>query len=132
METNELNLGFVRKIGDDVDKNNIYEFIFTDNIDEFWGDNFEYKPCGLCNDVTPDKKYINDIKILKTDIILDTITKSNCFSMGDCMDGIVALAWENIDDYDEYPEERGRLFFRFGETYDLVEKKLASANMLFE
>ena len=28
METNELNLGFIRKIGDDVDKNNIYEFIF--------------------------------------------------------------------------------------------------------
>ncbi len=132
METNDLRLGFVRFLGMDIDEKNNYEFVFTDSIDEFWGENFDVKPCGLCNDIVPDKRYVTLTKTLKTDIKFDIVAKSNCFSMGDCMDGIIALAWENIDDYDEYPEERGRLFFRFGENYTTVEKKLAMANMLFD
>lgn len=51
--------------------------------------------------------------------------------MQDCMDGIVALCYENISEYTEYPEE-GRLFFMFGETLDTVKRKLAMKNMLFE
>jgi hypothetical protein len=39
------------------------------------------------------------------------------------------LAWENVDDYDEYPED-GRIFFRFGETLEDVENKLAVKNVL--
>lgn len=132
MEKFELYLGFVKFLGTDIDENNIYEFIFTDNIDEFWGENFEVKPCGLCNNLMPDKRYITMTKTIKTDIKFDVVIKSNCFSMGDCMDGIIALAWENIDDYDEYPDDRGRLFFRFGDNYSTVEKKLAIANILFE
>ena len=132
MDTLGLYLGFVKFLGTDIDENKIYEFIFTDNIDEFWGENFDVKPCGLCNNLTPDKRYITMTKTLKTSIKFDIVAKSNCFSMGDCMDGIIALAWENIDDYDEYPEERGRLFFKFGEEYSVTEKKIATANMLFE
>jgi len=125
----EVRLGFIRLIGEESDGYYRYEFIFTDNIDEFWGENFEYKPAGLVNGLIPDDKYINEVHIVKMKIKLDLIQESCCFGFQDCTDGIIALAWENVDDYDEYPED-GRIFFRFGETLEDVENKLAMKNVL--
>lgn len=125
----EPRLGFVRLIGEESDGYYRYEFIFTDKIDEFWGENFEYKPAGLINELMPNEKYIYEVHIVKMKIKLELIQSNSCFSMQDCFDGIIALAWENVDDYDKYPEE-GRIFFRFGETVDEVENKLAMKNVL--
>ena len=52
-----------------------------------------------------------------------------CFGMQDAMDGIVAIAYENMDSYETYPED-GRLFFMFGETFEDVERKLAMKSIL--
>lgn len=125
-----VKLGFIRLIGEETDGYYRYEFIFTDSIDEFWGENFEQKPCGLVNDLTPSEEYLTEIHTVKMKIKLDLIQDNCCFGFQDCADGIIALAWENIDGYDEYPEERGRLFFRFGETFNEVENKLAMKNIL--
>ena len=51
--------------------------------------------------------------------------------MQDALDGIVAIAWENLNNYDAYPED-GRLYFMFGESYDTVESKLAIKHILIE
>ena len=128
-EINEIYLGFVRLIGEESDGYYRYEFIFTDNIDEFWGENFEYKPCSLINDLIPSDEYITEIHIVKTKLKFDLIQDNSCFGMQDAMDGIVAIAYENIDNYDEYPEN-GRIFFMFGESIDEVERKLALKNIL--
>lgn len=125
----DVRLGFIRLIGEETDGYYRYEFIFTTNIDEFWGENFEYKPAGLVNGLVPEDKYISEIHIVKMKIKLDLIQNSCCFGFQDCTDGIIALAWENVDDYDEYPED-GRIFFRFGETLEEVENKLAMKNVL--
>ena len=125
----EPKLGFIRLIGEESDGYYRYEFIFTNNINEFWGENFEYKPCCLCNGLTPDDKYISEIHIVKMKIKLDLIQNNCCFSFSDATDGIIAIAWENMDSYDEYPEE-GRIFFMFGETLQEVEDKLAVKNIL--
>ena len=125
----QINLCFIRLIGEENDGYYRYEFIFTDNADEFWGDNFEYKPAGLVNDLIPSDEYITEIHIVKTKIKFDLIQNNMCFGMQDCMDGIVALAYENIDEYENYPED-GRLFFMFGESFDDVERKLAIKNIL--
>jgi len=125
----EPKLGFIRLIGEESDGYYRYEFIFTNNINEFWGENFEYKPCCLCNGLTPDDKYISEIHIVKMKIKLDLIQNNCCFSFSDATDGIIAIAWENMDSYDEYPEE-GRIFFMFGETLNDVEDKLAVKNIL--
>jgi hypothetical protein len=122
-------LGFIRLIGEESDGYYRYEFIFTNNINEFWGENFEYKPCCLCNGLTPDDKYVGEIHIVKMKIKLDLIQDNCCFSFSDATDGIIAIAWENMDDYDEYPEE-GRIFFMFGESLKDVEDKLAIKNIL--
>lgn len=128
-DDNQLYLGFIRLIGAESDGIDNYEFIFTNNIDEFWGENFEYKPCCLCNDLIPNDEYITEIHKIRTKIKFDLVQDNCCFSMQDCMDGIISLAWENIDEYEEYPED-GRLVFNFGESYDDVERKLALKNIL--
>ena len=125
----EPRLGFIRLIGEESDGYYRYEFIFTENINEFWGENFEYKPCCLCNGLSPDDKFISEIHIVKMKIKLDLIQDNCCFSFSDATDGIIAIAWENMDDYDEYPEE-GRIFFKFGETLNEVEEKLSIKNII--
>lgn len=122
-------LGFINLIGEENDGYYRYEFIFTNNIDEFWGEDFDVKPCCLCNDLSPNDEYIYEIHVVKMKFKLDLVQNSCCFSFSDATDGIVAIAWENLDGLEEYPEE-GRLFFMFGEDIDTVERKLAMKNVL--
>lgn len=126
---NKLYLCFVNLVGQEEDGNYRYEFIFTDNPDEVWGDDFEYKPCSLINNLMVAEEYKTETHIVKTKIQFDLIQNNGCFGMQDCMDGVVSLCFENIDGYDSYPED-GRLIFMFGETYDEVERKLAIKNIL--
>ena len=131
MERNKLSLCFVRFIGEENDGMNRYEFIFTDNADEVWGEDFDQHPACLCNDLMVYDEYVKDVRILKTKIKLELAQNSCCFGMQDFFDGICAIAWEDISTYDEYPSD-GRLFFRFGETLEEVEEKLAIKNILFD
>lgn len=125
----DLSLGFINYIGTELDGFNEYELIFTIYPSEFWGENFNYKPAGICNGLEPDDKYIQKVVKIKTLINLDLIQNSGCFSMQDCMDGIVALAYQNLEGLEEYPED-GRLYFMFGEPYNEVERKLAIKHVL--
>lgn len=125
----DLSLGFINYIGSEMDGYNEYEFIFTLYPDEFWGENFNYKPAGICNGLEPNKEYIQRVIRVKTLIKLDLIQNSGCFSMQDCMDGVVSLAYQSLEGLDEYPED-GRLYFMFGEKFDDVERKLAMCHIL--
>lgn len=120
---------FVRLIGEEADGYYRYEFIFTDNPDEAWGEDWEHKPAGLVNDLIPSDEYITEVHIVKTKIKFDLIQNNMCFGMQDAMDGIVSIAYENMDAYESYPED-GRLFFMFGESLDEVERKLAMKSIL--
>ncbi len=122
-------LCFIRLIGEENDGYYRYEFIFTNNIDEVWGEDFNQKPACLVNNLMVDDEYITEIHIVKMKIKLDLIQDNCCFSVSDSYDSIVGIAWENIDLLDEFPED-GRIFFRFGETLEEVEEKLAMKNVL--
>lgn len=124
-----LYLGFINHVGSELDGLNQYELIFTIYPEEFWGENFNYKPAGVCNGLEPDKRYIQKVIKIKTFINLDLIQDSGCFSMQDCMDGVVSLAYQNLEGLDEYPTD-GRLYLNFGESYKDVERKLAAVHIL--
>ena len=128
-ESEEVNLGFIRLIGEENDGYYRYEFIFTDNIDEFWGEEFNQKPACLVNNLVPSDEYITEIHIVKMKIKLELLQDNCCFAYSDGMDGIISIAWEDISEYDEFPED-GRIFFRFGESLEEVENKLAMKNIL--
>lgn len=125
----DVYLCFIRLIGEENDGAYRYEFIFTDNIDEVWGEGFDQKPACLVNDLMVEEEYVTEVHIVKTKIKLDLIQNNCCFSISDCYDGLVCLAGENLDEMEDYPED-GRIFFRFGESIDEVENKLAIKNIL--
>lgn len=129
LEDKEVYLCFVRLIGKENDGYYQYEFIFTDNIDEVWGEDFNQKPACLVNNLMISEEYITEVHTVKTKIKFDLIQDNCCFSVSDCYDGIIALAWEDISQYEEYPED-GRLFFKFGESIDDVDNKLARKHII--
>ena len=129
MEENNQSLCFIRSLGMNVEGNNVYELLFTDEIDEFWGEDFEFVPCGVINNLAPHESNYNSVYQFETDINLDLIINNGCFSMQDCIDNIVALGWQNLNGLDEYPDE-GRLVFHFGDTFEEVSEKLADRNIL--
>ena len=122
-------LCFIKYVGEETDGYYRYEFVFTNNTSEVFGEDFNQKPACLVNNLMVDEKYIWEVHTVKMKIKLELIQDNCCFSVSDCYDGIVSLAWEDISMYDEYPEE-GRIFFRFGETLDEVEEKLAVKHVL--
>ena len=124
-------LCFIRFIGKDVEGLNNYEFLFTTMPDEFWGENFEYMPCCLCNELIPDENMYDLVKKIRTDIDLDLIQKSCCFSFQDCIDGIVALGWQSLTNLETYPED-GRLILDYGMEYEEVVDVLTNKNIVFE
>jgi hypothetical protein len=58
---------------------------------------------------------------LEAEILFELIQYSSMLGVWDAVDG-VALGYENIDDYESYPESR--LHFHFGDTIKDVENKL--------
>ena len=121
-------LVFVKKVGK-VDQVYEYDFYFSDNPDKFWGTGFD---CDYANQmkVTPDPKTYGKVLRLRTVIPFYCMQDNNCFSMRHVVDGIVAVAFEDMSDYEEYPEPY-RIVFRFGEEYHSVETKLASRQQFF-
>ncbi|MCK9543556.1 MAG: hypothetical protein M0R03_16180 [Novosphingobium sp.] len=107
-----------------------YEMYFTNDETLVWGEFWETKPAGICGDIPPNKDCYSIIKTLETKLKIDVAQKNTCFSMQDCMDGIVALGWENIDEYTECPEER--LIFRYAERINEVEQKLLINDLTFK
>jgi hypothetical protein len=127
-EDDELSLGLVKFVGTESGGINVYEFIFTKYPDEFWGEGYDTMPSGICNYIEPEFKFIQKTVKVRMTKTLDLAQKNCCFSMQDCMDGIVALAWESLIGLEEYPEIR--LIFHFGESYETVENKLAQCHIL--
>jgi hypothetical protein len=50
--------------------------------------------------------------------------------MSHVVDGILSVAFEDITDYEEYPEPY-RLVFKYGETIYSVEEKLSGRHQFF-
>lgn len=121
----ELKLCFIKNIGMDLNGLYQYEFLFTSKIDDVWGEDFEVMPAGLCNNLTPNKEDYDTIKTISLDIKLSLVQDSCCFSMQDCMDGIISLAYG-------YDNNKLILNFKYGDSLDVVEKKLLKINKILE
>ena len=116
---------FVNGLGPNYKGDNIYEFIFSEELD-VWGDFWESKPASQYPQ-PPELKYIERVGVLKnTDVKLELIQNSDFFCMFDAMDDVVSLAWESED------EKKKRLVFRFGETEQQVKDKLYERDLILE
>lgn len=131
MENNDnLYLVYIEPIG----KNSLdmyeYDFLFSETPDIVWADDWAEQCPSACDNVRPDESMISLTRRLTTIIPFGLAQKNSCFSMQDCVDGIISLAWEDMSEYEEYPEPI-RLIFSFGEKYDSVEDKLAQRSQFF-
>ena len=131
MNEHDLHLVYVEPIG--LNSHDLYEydFLFSETPDIVWAEDWGDQCPAACGNMRPENEMISTIKRLTTIIPLGVAQKNACFSMQDCIDGIVSLAWEDISEYEEYPEPI-RLIFDFGEGIEDVEDKLARRSQFFE
>jgi hypothetical protein len=125
----ELFLIYVNKVGKDYKGNFIYEFIFSDTTKNIDGDDWDTFPASGRPEA-PHEHFIKKVGRLESELKLDVIQESDTFAVWDAIDDVIALAWENINAYDSYPEKR--LCFKFGETAESVEAKLYEKDLILE
>ena len=124
-------LVFVNELGPNYRGDNIYEFIFSDEVKDVWGDMWDSKPSNGYPG-PPEIKFIKNVGILKNDkISLSVIQKSDYFSMIDAIDDVVALAWENESDNVNFNLVK-RLVFRYGDSEDVIKNKLYERDIVLE
>jgi hypothetical protein len=122
---------YVNELGPNYKGDNTYEFIFSNSLEDIWGDSWESNPANGYPS-PPDLEFINKVGTLKSnEVTLSVIQKSDYFSMTDCMDDVISLAWENELDEIDFTIKK-RLVFRFGETEQSVKNKLYERDIVLE
>lgn len=122
---------FVNELGPNYKGDNIYEFIFSDDIQNVWGEMWESKPSNGYP-TPPNLEFVKKVGILKNDkISLSVIQKSDYFSMTDSIDDVIAMAWENESDLINFDLVK-RLVFRFGESEESIKNKLYARDIILE
>lgn len=118
---NDLVLIYVNMVGKDYQDNYIYEFIFSDTIVDVDGPYWDSYPASSRPE-PPNDDFIKKVGRLESELKFDVIQNSDTFSVYDSVDDVIAMAWENIDDYDSYPDHR--ISFHFGDKMKDVVAKL--------
>lgn len=122
---------YVNELGPNYKGDNIYEFIFSDSLENVWGDSWESKPANGYPS-PPDIENIKKVGVLKNDKIkLSVIQNSDFFSMMDAVDDIIALSWEEESEMINFDHNK-RLVFRFGEKEESVKNKLYERDIVLE
>lgn len=125
-----MKLIYINKVGKDWDGNTMYEFIFSNTTEGVDGEYWDTYPASGQPE-PPDKQYIDAVGRIETDeFSLVCIQDSDTFSVWDSVDGVVAMAWEDITEYDEYPENRLKFFF--GDDLKSVNDKLYAKDIIIE
>ena len=122
-------LVYVNLVGKDYKGNYIYEFIFSDTTEDIDGEEWDTFPASGRPEA-PHDNFIKKVGRLESELKLDVIQNSDTFAVWDAVDGVIAMAWENINAYDSYPEKR--LCFQFGEPINIVEEKLYEKDLILQ
>lgn len=126
---NELFLIYINMVGKDYKGNLLYEFIFSDTLENVDGEEWDTYPASGRPE-PPHDNFIKKVGRLESELNLDVVQNSDTFAVWDAVDGVIALAWENINAYDSYPEKR--LCFKFGEPIQEVESKLYENDLILQ
>ena len=122
---------FVNELGPNYKGDNIYEFIFSDSLENVWGENWESKPSNGYP-LPPNIENIKRVGVLKSDEIkMSVIQNSDFFSMIDAIDDIIALSWEEETENINFDLKK-RLVFRFGDKEEVVKNKLYERDIVLE
>ena len=124
-----MRLIYVNEIGTDYKGQKQYEFIFSESTEIDMDEWFDVPASSTSTTKSPHVEYIDLVGLLRdTDIVFELIQNSDYFGVIDAVDGIIAMAWEKSN----FDLEEDRLFFRFGESYENVSKKLKERKISLE
>jgi hypothetical protein len=122
---------YVNELGPNYKGDNIYEFIFSDTLEEIWGESWESTPSNGYPS-PPHLDFIKKVGVLKNSVVeMDVIQNSDYFCMTDSMDGVIALAWEKESDSVDFTHQK-RLVFTFGDEEQIVKDKLYERDIVLE
>ena len=121
---------YVNELGPNYKGEHIYEFIFSEKKVGIWGELWESKPANGYPH-PPDLEHITKVGVFKNDFEFDVIQNSDVFSLTDCMDDVIALAWEKESENIDFDSIK-RLVFRFGDTIESVKNKLYERDIVLE
>lgn len=127
----EEKLVYIKEISKNIDGIYEYDFYFSEIPDIVWGQDWNVYNPSSCEDLTPEETTYNSIYRVKTTLPLKTIQKTTCYSMEYATYNIIALAWIDIENLDEYPEN-GRMVFHFGDEKEKVEELLSLYDFYFD
>ena len=120
-------LAFVDEIGRTIDKKYIYRFDFTVDTETVWGEFFNVAPAAIIPNIQPDKNTLSTTAKVIFPRQMAIAKKNFCFSMQDCIDGIMPLIFSEIDDktleIGEVP-----FFLNFVDPIETVKEKLSAIN----
>lgn len=120
-----MRLIYINEIGEDYKGQKQYEFIFSESEEIDMEDWFTIPASLVPRSQSPNVEYIDSVYLLKdTDLILELVQNSDYFGVIDAVDGVIALGWEKLD----MESTINRLYFKTGETFETVTKKLNKRN----
>lgn len=122
-------LVYINKVGTNYRFEDLYEFIFSDTTNNIDGEDWDVFPASG-RPSPPSKQFIKLVGRLESKLKLDVVQNSTVFAVWDAVDGVIALAWENIDAYESYPDKR--LCFTFGENLESVKNKLYEKDLILK
>lgn len=104
-----------------------YDFFFSETPEYVWGPDWDINSPSSNGDMTPEETTYSEIKRVITNLPLKTLEETSCYSMEYATYGILALAWIDIENLEEYPEN-GRMVLRFGDDIESVNDNLSKYN----
>jgi hypothetical protein len=124
-----MKLVFINELGPNFKGNFVYEFIFSNELTEIWGEDWDSAPAST-KPQPPEIEFIKKVGILsKEGIEFEIVQNSDYFSFTDAIDEVIALGWEKYNEENETSIDK-RLVFRFGETAESVNDKLYSRDLI--
>jgi hypothetical protein len=128
-EKKQLYLVYIKPIGVDSNEWYEYDFYYSSTPDIVWGYDWDCEYAAQGDVQPPDRQTYDVVKRLKTIIPLACAQDNNSFGMRYAVEGIIALAFEDSSDYDDYPDDR--IVLLFGEKIGKVEDKLGLRQVYF-
>ena len=125
-----MRLIYINYVGENYLSAKLYEFIFYEGeIDTVSGEYWDSYPADG-NPKTP-LDYISMVYKLETDMTIELIQNHESFDMSDCMQGVIALGWEDDKGFEDEVNDV-RLFFSYGESDESVINKLYQRDLHLE
>ena len=125
---NEEYLGFVEEIGRTTDGEYLYRFDYTYDPESLWGEFFNIPPACIIPELEPDPNCLSHTMKVIAPVKLMTAKENACFSMQDCIDGIIPLCFSEIDENTIFYKDKP-LKFRFGEKIETVKMKMETCGI---